>query len=72
MRAKQKGKESKIQLLWIGSEHNEKPVPACVEDHLSTRLAKQAPCWRQGYSTKLKDSERERVTQFMCVLDKIK
>lgn len=55
MEKEEKGKKSKTQFLWIGSEHNEKPVPACVEDHLSTRLVKQAPCWCQGYSAKLKD-----------------
>lgn len=46
----EKGKKSRAQLPWIGSEHNEKPVPACIENHLSTRLAEQAPCWCQGYS----------------------
>lgn len=55
MREKKKGRNPKTGFLWIGSEHNEKPVPAGVEDHLSTRLAKQAPCWCQGYSAKLKD-----------------
>lgn len=34
-------------------EHNEKSVPACAEDHLSTRLVQQEPCWCQGYPTKL-------------------
>lgn len=46
----EKGKKSKPRLPWIGSEHNGKSVPECIENHLSTRLAKQTPCWCQGYS----------------------
>lgn len=65
----EKGKKSRAQLPWIGSEHNEKPVPACIEDHLSTRLAEQAPRWCQGYSATTRSLSVRRLCVRVCVCD---